>query len=102
MLLLLVSIDFLPLVSQNGYEIQKINITGNRTFGTSELLKKTTLHSSNWIKQQIFKKEPVVFNEKLLETDLERMTRFYQTEGFLFVSVGLSFIVDKKFFNFND
>ncbi|MBP7152812.1 MAG: hypothetical protein KBA43_09145, partial [Paludibacteraceae bacterium] len=69
MLLLLVSIDFLPLASQNGYEIQKITITGNHTFGTSELLKKTTLHTSNWIKKNVFKKEPAVFNEKLLETD---------------------------------
>jgi outer membrane protein insertion porin family len=89
MLLLLVSIDFLPLASQNGYEIQKITITGNHTFGTSELLKKTTLHTSNWIKKNVFKKEPAVFNEKLLETDLERITRFYQTEGFLFANVRL-------------
>jgi outer membrane protein insertion porin family len=92
LMLLLLSIYFFGLTAQNGYEIRKITITGNRTFEKSELLKKTTLHESNWIKYRIFKKEPVIFNEKLLETDLERITRFYQTEGFLFASVRLDSI----------
>jgi hypothetical protein len=68
MLLLLVSIDFLPLAFKC-YEIQKITITGNHTFGTSELLKKTTL-IPQLDKEKCIQKEPAVLTRNL-ETDLK-------------------------------
>jgi len=73
--------------AQNGYQIEKITIVGNQTFSKSELLEKTNLATYNFLQRTFLKKEPVIFNENLMELDIERMTRFYQTEGFPFVEV---------------
>jgi len=84
--------------AQNGYEIGKIKFNGNKSFSKSELLKQTTLHETKWLDKVLSKKKPVIYNENFIQSDIDRLVRFYQCEGFLNASVELDSVAqnDKK------
>ena len=78
----------LYLIAQDNYEIRKIKFKGNKTFKKSELLDHLTIHEFNFIKK-LQKKDPSLYSDDFIETDLERLKKFYQSEGFLHVEVKL-------------
>lgn len=85
---------FLPVVSfaQNNYEIRKINFKGNKTFEKTDLLNVIGIHESNFFQKRIQKKTASLYNRELLEGDIEQISRFYQSNGFLNVEVVLDSI----------
>lgn len=84
--------------AQENYEVRKITFTGNKTFGKSDLLDHMVLQPSNWIKRVIQKKDASIYSNDFMDSDVERLTRFYQSEGFLHADVMLDslHIDDKK------
>lgn len=89
MIAVFVFTTFFTVSAQDGYEIRKIQIKGNSTFSKNLLLEQTTLREFSVIDKYIFRKEPVYFNAEFAATDIERLKRFYQSEGFLNVTVNL-------------
>lgn len=79
----------LPAAAQDHYEVQKIKFKGNKTFGKSTLLDNMAFNESSFSKRKFQKKEPSLYSTELMEVDIERLTRFYQSEGFLNVEVRL-------------
>lgn len=97
---LLMCFSFIPsfLFTQENYEIRKIKFSGNKEFSDSELLDNMSLSRSNIISRWIQKEESSLYSDEMMELDLERLTRFYQSKGFLNVKVELSelSVNDKK------
>lgn len=82
---------FVPrqLKSQENYEVRQINFKGNQSLDKNFLLNKLAVKEVNWVEKVVTKKEPFLFNEDLVEIDLERLIRIYQSEGFLKVKAKL-------------
>lgn len=69
--------------AQKGYVIRAIKFIGNISFSPGELSNHITLRGTSKLKQIVLRKKPVLFDEKTLQTDLNRIQKFYQSEGFL-------------------
>lgn len=67
--------------------IRKIKFEGNKTFSSSQLSDYTTLKGTSQFNELILRKKPFFFDNKTLQTDLIRIQKFYQTEGFLDANV---------------
>lgn len=85
-------------VAQDNYEIRKIKFKGNKAFSKADLLDHLTVHESSFISRKIQKQEPSLYNQDFMETDLERLTRFYQSEGYMdaFIKLDSLSIKEKK------
>lgn len=95
-LLLLLAVPF-SLSAQDGYEVKKIRFDGNKTFKKNELLKGLAIYEINFIQRITRRKEPYIYNYEFVENDLERLIRFYQSEGFVYVNASVDTInVNKK------
>jgi len=73
--------------AQENYEIRRINFHGNKTLDDDFLLENMALKGVSYVKKILTKNEPFLYNEEMIRLDLERLTRIYQREGFLFVDV---------------
>jgi outer membrane protein insertion porin family len=69
--------------AQENFEIRKINFSGNQTFSAGELLERMALYGTSSFKKKFFSKDPSLFSVEILDSDIERLIRFYQREGFL-------------------
>jgi len=76
-----------PLWAQANYDVRRIRFSGNETFSNSDLLDNMVFQQSSFITRRLQRREPSMYNSEMLELDIERITRFYQTEGFLNVQV---------------
>ncbi|MDB4582702.1 BamA/TamA family outer membrane protein [Draconibacterium sp.] len=76
----------MSVIAQENLIIRQVKVKGNKHFSSSKLKEQITLESSYWIKEKIFKKEPVYFTEKLYNDDVNRLKIFYQKEGYLNVT----------------
>lgn len=77
------------LLAQNNYEIRKISFKGNKTLNKDFLLERMAMKKVSWFQKTILRKEPHLYSNELINLDLERLKRVYQSEGFLDVSVNL-------------
>ncbi len=77
------------LLAQNNYEIRKISFKGNKTLNKDFLLERMAMKEVSWFQKTIIRKEPHLYSNELINLDLERLKRVYQSEGFLDVSVNL-------------
>ncbi len=73
--------------AQEGYIIRDIKFIGNNFFSPGELSSHITLRGTSKFKQIVLRKKPVLFDEKTLQIDLNKIQKFYQSEGFLDVKV---------------
>lgn len=71
--------------AQDGYELKKIRFDGNKSFKKDELLSNLNAYEVSFIERITKRKEPYFYNKEFLESDLERLIRFYQSEGFIYV-----------------
>lgn len=90
-ILLLIMTCSLPLssIAQDNYEIRKIKFSGNKTLSKANLLEHMSISETNFYKQKIQKKEPSLFSQEFIDADIERLKRYYQSEGFLNAEVRL-------------
>ncbi len=72
--------------AQENYEVRKIIFTGNHTLKKDYLLKRLALKEVSYLEKILTRKEPFLYNEELVLLDLKRLTRIYQSEGFLFAN----------------
>lgn len=77
------------LSAQNNYEVRKISFKGNKTLDKDFLLERLAMKEVSWFQKKITKKEPYLYSNELMNLDLERLKRVYQSEGFLEVEVNL-------------
>ena len=69
--------------AQENYEIKKINFSGNHSFSSSELLERMALFGTSNFQKKVLRKDPSLYSDEILDSDIERLIRFYQREGFL-------------------
>lgn len=77
------------LSAQNNFEVRKINFKGNKTLEKDFLLERMAMKEVSWLQKKLTKKEPFLYNYELIQLDLERLRRIYQSEGFLEAHVQL-------------
>lgn len=84
--------------AQENYEVRKVTFKGNKTLKKDFLLDKMAMNGVSWIEKKFTKKEPFLYSSELMDLDLDRLKRIYQSEGFLQVetSVKALNINDKK------
>lgn len=79
----------IPLAAQENYEVRKVSFTGNKTLKKEVLLENMALKEVSWLEKKITKKAPFLYSNELMNLDLERLKRIYQSEGFLNVQTSL-------------
>ncbi|MCA1761010.1 MAG: hypothetical protein LC658_14685, partial [Bacteroidales bacterium] len=77
------------LQAQENYEVRKVTFTGNKTLKKDFLLDKMAIKEVSWLEKKFTKKEPVLYSGELMNLDLERLKRIYQSEGFINVQTAL-------------
>src|SRR5690554_4427187 len=75
--------EIFQLSAQENYEVRKITFKGNKTLKKDFLLEKMAINEVSWIEKVATKKEPFLFSRELMDLDLDRLKRIYQSEGFL-------------------
>lgn len=80
------------LSAQENYAVRKVIFTGNHTLKKDFLLEKMALDEVTRAEQFFSKKEPFLFNRELMDLDLERLKKIYQSEGFLNAGVRLDYL----------
>lgn len=71
------------LPAQDNYIVTAVKFTGNRRFSSGELSRQITTYSTNGFQRSILRKEAFRFSEEIVQSDVQRLLRFYQSEGFL-------------------
>lgn len=69
--------------AQENYKIRNVAFEGNETLDEEFLLERMALKEVGWLEELITDNEPVLYSQELVELDLERLVRIYQSEGFL-------------------
>ena len=77
------------LLAQENFEVRQVNFKGNKTLEDDFLLERMALKEVSWVEKVLTKKEPFLYNEELITIDIDRLTRIYQSEGFLQADVKL-------------
>lgn len=83
------SLIHFQLFSQENYEVRKVTFTGNKTFKKDFLLEKMALKEISWLEKKFTKKEPFLYSRELMDLDLERLKRIYQSEGFIHIQTAM-------------
>ncbi len=77
------------LLAQSNFEVSKISFEGNKTLDKDFLLERMAMKEVSWLQKKITKKEPYLYHDELINLDLERLKRIYQSEGFLEAGIKL-------------
>ncbi len=85
----IIGLTSLNSTAQENYEIRKITFKGNKTLEKSYLLDKMALDEVSWVEKLVTKNEPDLYSKELIDLDLKRLTRIYQSEGFLHVQTSV-------------
>jgi len=89
-LLCLIFVIFHKLLNgQENYEVRQVTFRGNKTLDEDFLLDGMALKEVSWLEKVLTKNEPFLFKKELIRLDMERLTRLYQSQGFLKVNVQL-------------
>jgi len=73
--------------AQENFRVAKIEFVGNETISDDRLQQVSTIYGTSWFKQTLFGKEPFLYSDEALQSDLKQLRAFYQREGFLNVKV---------------
>ncbi len=75
------------LCAQEGYEVQSIEFEGNTAFSASSLAYYMETYSVGALSKLMLGKDVYLFSQEMLDSDVDRLIRFYQREGFLHVQI---------------
>ncbi len=78
------------LLAQAGYEVHSLEFDGNTTLSDAQLNSLLSTKATSGFKRKILGKDAFLFSEDILHSDLKRIERLYQKEGFLDVRVELA------------
>ncbi|MFW6257160.1 MAG: BamA/OMP85 family outer membrane protein [Prolixibacteraceae bacterium] len=76
-------------MAQENYEIRNVAFRGNETLDEEFLLERMSLKEVSWLEKKLTDNEPVLYSQELIDRDLKRLVRIYQSEGFLETEVSL-------------
>src|SRR5574341_1235848 len=82
--------------AQEGLALTKIQFVGNRAFSGDALRKQLEMHTVNSFQRIILRQKPSAFSPDIFSNGIERLTRFYQSEGFLYIKIDHELKVDRK------
>jgi outer membrane protein insertion porin family len=94
--LLLVCGNNFRLQAQENYEVHSITFQGNKTLDEDFLLDKMALKEVSYLEKVFTDKEPFLYSEELVNLDLERLIRIYQSEVLLNVRAALQPLKTKE------
>ncbi len=96
-IILLTSVS-IQLRAQENYEVRNIKFRGNNTLEKDFLLEQMVIKEVSWLEKKILNEDPFLYSEELIDLDLERLVRIYQSEGFLQVkpTIKVVNVNDKK------
>lgn len=80
----------LNLLAQENFEVRSVAFHGNKTLEDEFLLDQLALKEVSSLEKLITKKQPFLFNQRLVDIDLQRLVGIYQTEGFLKAKASLA------------
>lgn len=80
----------LNLLAQENFEVRSVVFHGNKTLEEDVLLDQLALKEVSYLEKLITKKQPFLFNQRLVDLDLQRLVAIYQTEGFLKAKASLA------------
>jgi len=69
--------------TKNDFVVIEIEFEGNQTFKSGKLKKQILTKTAPWYFSLLFWKSHPTLNESVLQTDLLRLKKFYESEGFL-------------------
>ncbi|MDD5582364.1 MAG: BamA/TamA family outer membrane protein [Candidatus Marinimicrobia bacterium] len=84
------------LYGQDEFSIRNITFEGNKILSESLLKKQISLQEKSFSQRLLFWREFEIFTDGHLYQDIERLKRFYQTEGFLQVDIRVKKIPKKR------
>ncbi|MBN2541806.1 BamA/TamA family outer membrane protein [bacterium] len=94
---LVLSISCFKAWAQEDYTLRKVEFRGNDSFSSSRLSDQVSIYGTSRFKQLVFRKKPFLYSREILDSDLKKLARFYQREGFLNTKVTMSALeVDHK------
>ena len=74
---------------QENYEIRRVSFHGNKTLDDDYLMAQMAIKNVSFPEKLFTRETPSLFNRKLMDLDLGRLIKTYQSEGFLNVKVTL-------------
>ena len=77
------------LLAQEGYEVHGLEFDGNSTLSDSQLHSQMSTRATSSFQRKFLGKAAFLFSQDILQSDLIRIERLYQREGFLDISVEL-------------
>ena len=86
------------LYAQENYEIRKVSFKGNKSLEKSFLLERMAIKEVSGLQKLVTSDEPALYNDELIDLDLERLQKIYQREGYIDVKVSVEppIVNDKK------
>ena len=69
--------------SQEDYTIHNIQFVGKKVFSRKQLLNQISIRGTNIFKRYILRKKPILYSDELVQSELKRLERFYQSKGYL-------------------
>jgi len=79
----------LMVIAQDNYEIRHINFHGNKTLDKQFLLDAMSIKEVSFLEKVMTKEERSLYNEELVNMDMQRLRTTYRSEGFLDVKATL-------------
>jgi outer membrane protein insertion porin family len=74
--------------AQEGYVVTDVSFRGNQTLSDAQIVEQIAMHGRAGFLGLFSDREDFIFSRDALEADIERLTRYYQRQGFLRVRVG--------------
>ena len=85
------------LFAQQIYAVKKLSFDGNKQFSKHLLMEQISIRTYGFFQRHILRKKSSIYNREILETEIQRLTGFYQKEGFLSVNIQEpEVIIDEK------
>ncbi len=86
-LMLLPALAPAAVFAQDGYRVRGIDFEGNETLSDDDLASQMYTQATSWFSEKILQNEPFLYSRQALKDDIASLVRYYQTEGFLDVSI---------------
>ncbi|MBN2354640.1 BamA/TamA family outer membrane protein [candidate division KSB1 bacterium] len=87
LLCLIITLISASAFSQEGYEVDRIEFSGNQSFSSGKLAENLTLTAKRGLARIKFWQKPKIFHANRLQSDVHALIMFYQREGFIQVEV---------------
>lgn len=75
------------LLAQEDYQVKSLEFVGNHSFPSHKIQEQISIHGTSAFRKTILRKKAFLYHKEIVESDIKRITEFYQREGFLNVQI---------------